>query len=406
MSSVGAGTFGALKEGAMFDVIVVGARCAGSPTAMLLARRGHRVLLLDRDRFPSDIFRAHVVRTPGALALQRWGLLDRVLATGCPPFTHISTDFGDFPLRGHLTLPEGHPPDVAPRRKILDPILVEAAVEAGAELREGTVVDELLWADGRVVGVRGRSDGQPFEERAAIVVGADGQHSLVARQVEAATRRSTPPLTFGYYTYWADLEAADGLELIFRIEDGRVIIIFPTNEGLVGVAVQARMADYPAFRADIEGEYHRSLALSEDLAPRIRAARRAERFQGTADLPNFIRVAAGPGWALVGDAAYHRDPLLAHGISDAFRGAEALAEAVDRGLTGAMPMDAALAAYDQQHTEAATPGFDETIEACALRPFPPQLLRLRAAIRGNQSAIDRFYAAQAGLSPPGENGRP
>jgi flavin-dependent dehydrogenase len=390
----------------MFDVIVVGARCAGSPTAMLLARQGHRVLLLDRDRFPSDIFRAHVVRTPGVLALQRWRLLDRVLATGCPPFTHVSMDLGDFPLRGRLSLPEGHPPDIAPRRKILDPILVEAAMAAGAELRESTVVDELLWEDGRVVGVRGRSDGQPFEERAAIVVGADGQHSLVARQVEAATTRSTPSLTFGYYTYWADLEAVAGLEVIFRTEAGRVIIIFPTNEGLVGVAVQVRMAGYPAFRADIEGEYHRSIGLSEDLAPRIRAARRAERFQGTADLPNFIRVAAGPGWALVGDAAYHRDPLLAHGISDAFRGAEALAEAIDCGLTGTMPMDTALATYDRQHAEVAMAGFDETVEACALRPFPPKLLRLRAAIRGNQAAIDRFYTAQAGLTPPAENGQP
>jgi len=153
-------------------------------------------------------------------------------------------------------------------------------------------------------------------------------------------------------------------------------------------------------------EYHRSLALSDDLAPRIRSARRAERFQGTADLPNFIRVAAGPGWALVGDAAYHRDPLLAHGISDAFRGAEALAEAIDRGLTGTMPMDTALAAYERKHAEAATPGFDETVEACALRPFPPALLRLRASIRENQAAIDRFYGVQAGLIPPGENGRP
>jgi flavin-dependent dehydrogenase len=252
--------------------------------------------------------------------------------------------------------------------------------------------------------VRGRSGGQPFEERAAVVVGADGQHSLVARQVGATVKRSTPPLTFGYYTYWADLEA-DGLELVFRIEAGRVMIVFPTNERLVAVAVQARPADYPTFRADIEGEYRRSIELSDDLASRIRAARRAERFQGTADLPNFIRVAAGPGWALVGDAAYHRDPLLAHGISDAFRGAEALADAIHRGLTGEAPLDAALAEYDQQHAEAATPGLEETIEACALHPFPPELLRLRSSIRGNQDAIDRFYTAQAGLDPPDGNGR-
>jgi flavin-dependent dehydrogenase len=227
---------------------------------------------------------------------------------------------------------------------------------------------------------------------------------LVARQVGAAVKRSTPPLTCGYYTYWADLEA-DGLEVIFRIEAGRVMIVFPTNEDLVAVAVQAPSADYPTFRADIEGEYLRSIDLSDDLAPRIKAARRVERFRGTADLPNFIRTATGPGWALVGDAAYHRDPLLAHGISDAFRGAEALAQAIDRGLTGTAPLDTALAEYDQQQSEAATSGLKETIEACALRPFPPALLRLRASIRGNQDAIDRFYTAQAGLNPPEASGQ-
>jgi flavin-dependent dehydrogenase len=387
-------------DGTMFDAIVVGARCAGSPTAMLLARKGHRVLLVDRDRFPSDIFRAHVVRMPGARKLQAWGLLDRVLATGCPPITRYTTDFDDFPLTGNLPLPEGSPPELAPRRKVLDSILAQAAVEAGAELREQVTVEDLLWDDGRVVGVRGRSGGQPFEERATIVIGADGQHSLVARKVEAGMKQSTPPLTFGYYTYWADM-AADGFELIHRIGAGRVLIVFPTNEDLVGVAVQGRIDDFSTFRADLESEYFRSLDLFEDLAARVRAGRQTERFQGTGDLPNFIRQATGPGWALVGDASYHRDPLLARGISDAFHDAELLAEAVDQGLTGKLPLDDALAGYEQQHLDAAMAGFEETLQACALQPFPPALLRLRASIRGDQAATDRFYGVQAGLVPPG-----
>jgi flavin-dependent dehydrogenase len=377
-----------------YDAVVVGARCAGSPTAMLLARAGHRVLLVDRDSFPSDIFRAHVVRRPGAEALTRWGLMERVLATGCPPFTRYTTDFGDFPLAGSPAMPPGQPREVAPRRKVLDHLLVQAAVEAGAELREQAAVEDLLWDDERgtrrVVGITGRSGGQPFEARASVVIGADGQHSLVARKVGAPVRQSTPPMTCGYYTYWKGVPL-QGLLLVHRHEAGRVIIGFPTNDNLTCLAVQARSDDFPAFRADVEGEYLRSLALSEDVAERVRAGTRVERFQGTGDLPNVIRTAAGPGWALVGDAAYHRDPLLAHGISDAFHDAELLSEAVHAGLSGETPLDEALAHYEQQHAGAARAGFEETVQACALAPFPPELLQIRRAVRGSQDATDRFY---------------
>src|SRR3954471_24563832 len=157
-----------LKRGeTVYDVIVVGARCAGSPTAMLLARQGHRVLLLDRARFPSDTFRNHFVRLPAVQALARWGLLERVLATGCPPVRKRTMDFDDFPLIGFPPGFDDVPGELAPRRIVLDAILVEAAVGAGAELREGVVVDDLLWDDGRVVGVRGRDGGRTFEERAS-----------------------------------------------------------------------------------------------------------------------------------------------------------------------------------------------------------------------------------------------
>ncbi|HZO26130.1 MAG TPA: NAD(P)/FAD-dependent oxidoreductase [Chloroflexota bacterium] len=382
-----------------YDAIVVGARCAGSPTAMLLSRKGHRVLLVDRDAFPSDIFRAHVIRMPGVQALARWGLYEAVLATGCAPFSTYTFDFDDFPLTGCPPFPDGSPREVAPRRKILDAILVNAAVEAGAELREQVAIDDLLWEDGRVVGVRGRSGGQAFEARASLVVGADGQHSLVARKTGAAIRHSTLPLTFGYYTYWADVPAT-GLEVIQRMDAGRVIIVFPTNDNLTCVAVQGRSDDFPAFRADLEGEYLRAVNLADDVAARVRAGRRAERFQGTADLPNFIRAAAGPGWALVGDAGYHRDPLLAHGISDAFHSAELLSEVIGDALAGEASLDEALAAYDRLHAEAALAGFEETVQACAFRPFPPELLQQRAAVRGDQAATDRFYGELFGLTPP------
>jgi flavin-dependent dehydrogenase len=376
----------------VYDVIVVGARCAGSPTAMLLARKGHRVLVLDRARFPSDTFRNHFVRLPAARALARWGLLNRVFATNCPPIRKRTMDFGDFPLAGFPPGIDDVPGELAPRRIVLDAILVEAAVEAGAELREGVVVEDLLWNDGRVVGVRGRDGGQASEERASVVIGADGQRSLVAQKVGAEVRQATPPLTFGYYSYWENT-GVDGLEVVFRTEQGRALIAFPTNDGLACIAVQGVTHDFPSFQADIEAEYWRAIDLAPYLAERMRAGRRAERFQGTPDLPNVMRAAAGPGWALVGDAGYHLDPLPAQGIMDAFRDAENLAEAVDRGLTGAAPMDAALTEYERKRDEVAVPIFESTVQQCALGPFPEDFLELRAALRasGSQDDIDRLY---------------
>ena len=172
----------------MYDAIIVGARCAGSPTAMLLARKGYRVLMVDRATFPSDSFRNHGILPPGMRMLQQWGLLDQVVASNAPMVREVMQDMGDFPLHGTLPTVDGLSGIVAPRRKVLDNILVRAAVAAGAELREGFSVQELLWEGDRVVGIRGHQHGgAPVTEHAPIVIGADGQHSLVARSVGAPT---------------------------------------------------------------------------------------------------------------------------------------------------------------------------------------------------------------------------
>ncbi|MCA1648279.1 MAG: FAD-dependent monooxygenase [Chloroflexi bacterium] len=381
-----------------YDAIVVGARCAGSPTAMLLARTGHRVLLIDRARFPSDTFRAHFVRVPAVRYLRQWGLLDRVLASGCPPVRKRTTDLGDFRLTGY---PPGFgdvPGDLAPRRFVLDAILVEAAVAAGAEVREGFTVEDLVFDGDSVVGVRGRAGGNVVEERARMVVGADGQYSLVARRVGADTRCATPPLTFAYYSYWADVPV-EGIEVVHRPAAGCAFITFPTNNGLSVVAVQARMAQFPAWRHDLEGHFFAALRLAPDLHDRVRLGRRVDRWRGSGDLPNFIRAARGPGWALVGDAGYHRDPLPAQGISDAFRDAQAAAEAIHAGLTASQSIESAMSDFEARRDAAALAGYEATVRACALSAPPPELLRLRAALRGNQADTNRFYGVEFGTVP-------
>ena len=179
-----------------YDAIVVGARCAGSPTAMLLAREGHRVLAVDRATFPSDTISTHHIHAPGVEALQRWGLLERVVETGVPPIETYLVDFGPFAITGKPGTA------YAPRRTVLDALLVEAASEAGAEIREGFTVEGLVVEDGRVAGIRGHAKGgKTVTEHAQVVVGADGRYSLVADAVGAPEYDTKPKLLAAYYSY-------------------------------------------------------------------------------------------------------------------------------------------------------------------------------------------------------------
>jgi flavin-dependent dehydrogenase len=272
----------------------------------------------------------------------------------------------------------------APRRIVLDKILVDAAVAAGAELRERFTVQELIREDDRVVGIRGRVDGGTMvTERARIVIGADGAHSIVAKAVQAAQYRARPAYTFAYYSYFSGV-AVDGIEIWMRPQ--RAYINFPTNDGLTCVAIQAPIAGFQEFRADIEGNFFRMLDDLPELAARVRQGTREERWLGTADTENFFRKPYGPGWALVGDAGYHKDPILAQGISDAFRDVELLAEAVDAGLSGREPCDDALAAYERRRNEIALPGYEANCAAAAFMPPPPEMFAERAAMRAAQDA--------------------
>jgi flavin-dependent dehydrogenase len=364
-----------------YDVIVVGARCAGAPTAMLLARKGYRVLLADRATFPSDSMRAHLIRGGGSACLARWGLLDRVLATNCPPVCRTVLDLGDGPLSQPAAAREGFPVLCCPRRFVLDALLLDAAAEAGAVVEAGCLVEELLWENDRVVGVRARTKRGPASARARLVVGADGQHSFVARSVGAPSYRSaTPAMSCCYYSYFADLplEAAE----IAYVAD-RFLAAVPTNAGLALVAVAAPIDEFPAFRGDIAASFYQSFDRAPWLQERVLVGRRVERWRGTADVPNFFRRSHGPGWALVGDAAHHQDPITAQGISNAFIGAELLAEAIDAGLGGALPLTEALAGYERQRNEAALPIYAEALDRAAFNPFSPEVYALRVAARAS-----------------------
>jgi 2-polyprenyl-6-methoxyphenol hydroxylase-like FAD-dependent oxidoreductase len=382
----------------MYDAIIVGARCAGSPTAMLLARKGYRVLLLDKASFPSDTVSTHIVWPHGAEVMSRWGLLGKLAATNCPPIAlNMTFDFGSFAIKGGVKDANGGRGGFCPRRTLLDKLLVDAAVEDGAELREGFVVESLAWDAGRVVGLKARSrNGTAAQERARIVIGADGVHSFVANAVGAEKYDARPPIATFYYSYYSGFDAED-IEQYVRDYEGTAC--FPTNDGLTLIAGVWPSRMFDRVRSDIEGHVRQVHVSTPSVADRLRRARREERWVGTAGVPNFFRKPHGPGWALVGDAGYVKDPITAQGISDAFIDAEVLSEALDAAFSGRRPFDEALGRRQLDRDQRAKHMYDFTCQLATLEPAPPPLRQLFRALAANREATDHFYSALTGARP-------
>jgi 2-polyprenyl-6-methoxyphenol hydroxylase-like FAD-dependent oxidoreductase len=382
----------------MYDAIIVGARCGGAPTAMLLARHGFKVLLVDKATFPSDTISTHIVWPHGAEVLARWGLLPKLVDTGVPPICRRMTfDVGPFALHG--TVPDANHGlgGFCPRRTVLDSLLVQAAAESGVEVREGFTVDDLLAPDDAVEGIRGHANGaQPIEERARIVIGADGVHSFVARAVRAPEYDRQPVAACCYYSYFSGVEQRD-LELYVR--DHHAFGGAPTNDGLHLVMVNWPAGNFAAVRSNVEASVWRALESAPAFAARVRAGRRQEKWYGTAGVPGFFRKPYGKGWALVGDASYNRDPITAQGISDAFIDAEMLVEALGDWLSGRGTFEEPLAAHEAARNERVRPMYEFTTHLAILEPPPPEMQALFGALRGNQDATNAFLSAITGAIP-------
>jgi len=381
-----------------FDVIVVGARCAGSPTAMLLSRKGYRVLVVDRATFPSDTISTHVVHPRAVAALARWGLLERLNATGCPPIHTYTFDFGPFTIAGSPGTQES-PVSYCPRRTVLDKLLVDAAAEAGAEIREAFTVEELLIEDDRVCGIKGRlRSGASVSERARLVIGADGRYSVVAAATHPVQYNEKPQLLSAYYTYWSNLPM-ERFETYVRPYRG--FAAAPTHDGLTLTVGGWPYSEFEANKKDVEHHFLKMLELVPEFAERVRGAKREAPFAGAAVL-NYFRKPFGPGWALIGDAGYNRDPITAQGISDAFRDAERCTAAIDEALGGVLPFDDAMKAYQRDRDEHVVSMFEFTCQLATLDPPPPRMQQLLASIVGKQDAMDRFVQMNAGTISPAE----
>ena len=332
-----------------YDALVVGARCAGAATAMLLARRGVRVFMIDRGRYGTDTLSTHALMRAGVLQLHRWGILERVKAAGTPVIRSTSFHYGDDIVKVAIKPQEGLDGMYAPRRTVVDALLVDAARDAGAETAFDTRLTGLVRDDdGRVRGVRVASgEGPEREVRTDLVIGADGVRSTVARLVGAPSYRVGGHTTAVLFSYWSST-GFDEYHWYFR--PGVSAGVVPTNDGLACVFASAPPHRFRADAAMGRAAAHRRLLeeCSGPLSAIVDGANRAEEYHGFSGQVGFFRQSFGPGWALVGDAGYFKDPVTAHGITDALLDAELLANAVVEGT------EAALAAYQRARDERAS----------------------------------------------------
>lgn len=387
----------------MYDVIVVGARCAGASVAMLLAREGYRVLLLDRARFPSDTLSTLYIHQPGVACLERWGLLEAVRASGSPSLDRIAYETADVRLEGCAPALDGITAAYAPRRRILDAILVEAAVAAGAEFRDGCALVDLVTDDRRVTGVRCKqAGGAVTQEQGRLIVGADGMRSAVASLVGAETYLSHPRMTCVFYTYWSAVRT--DFELYER--PGRWVAALSTHDDLALVAAYYPQEEFHLIRRDAANAYldavrSTSPALYERLADGIQA----DRLYGTGDQQNFFRRACGPGWVLLGDAGHHKDSINAQGITDALWQAELLAGYLTQDGCYDLDDEALLALRLERFARERDRHLDIPYQTTLMRArleVPPERLQFLRVIRTSPTLIERYFGVVAGVLSPSE----
>jgi flavin-dependent dehydrogenase len=368
MYQTDAGATSPIRTGAIapaYDVVVVGARAAGAATAMLLARRGLHVLNVDRSAYGSDTLSTHSISIAGVHLLDRWGILDSIRAAGTPVSRAVVFNYGDERVRIDIPTRGGIDGLYNPRRTVLDATLVDHAVAAGADVRHGVSVAALTRGiDGRVDGVELEVDGVRRRVAARWVVGADGVRSRVAAQVGARVTYEEPTGAGDIYAYWTGLPS-DHMENFY--EPGRAAGIIPTNDGAAVVWVGLSPETFrDVARGNLAPTYHALIGTFPELVDRLRNATRIGGYRGFPGTPGYLREPSGPGWALVGDASYFKDPVSAHGITDAFIGAALLSDAIADIVRCGVDEGAALGGYRAARDEMAAAMMPPTVAVASL----------------------------------------
>jgi 2-polyprenyl-6-methoxyphenol hydroxylase-like FAD-dependent oxidoreductase len=318
-----------------YDCVIVGARCAGSPLAALLARRGVRVAVMEQATFPRDTLSTHLIHAQALAFLDRLGVMEQIRATGAPLVSRFDTRQEGLEYSTPIPQQAGDVGGFASvRRALLDPILAQAAVEAGADLRMASKVTELVEDRGRVTGVRVTQNGSDTTLRARLVIGADGRNSTVARLVGARKYNLTPNQRFVYWSFFERADPGSDPACILHHWSDRIVIANPADSGLYQVIVAPDLRELARFRGDLEGSFMEYARSCRPVAQALAGARRVGRTFGMLRWEGFFREASGPGWVLAGDAGHFKDPMPGQGMQDAFRQVDALATAIADALDG------------------------------------------------------------------------
>ena len=369
-----------------YDAIIVGARVAGSSLAILLGRQGKRVLLADRDHFPSDTLSTHLLQPPAVESLARLGVLDELEASGLRRLGRLRTYLGDVAIEGPLRAPGAYA--LCARRDRLDMTLIRRAVcRHGVELLEGTRVHGLVWEDGRVAGVELQTgDGARRTVRGRVVVGADGKYSKVAEWAGAARYEEAPAMRPAYYAYYRGVipQPEPALEAFYK--DDRIGFVLPMEPGIDCLVLEVQPEEFEAFRADPAGRLDAIFRTLPGMATRMAGARRDGPARGTRGVENYLRVPYGRGWALTGDAAMCKDPSTGTGIEDAFRQSFLLADALNATLDGA-EWEPAMAEFHRRRDEAVMPGYRSTLAYTKGSDPAPEAVGWLQAVASNAGLV-------------------
>ncbi|NUT27223.1 MAG: FAD-dependent oxidoreductase [Streptomyces sp.] len=383
----------------MYDLVVIGGRCAGAATALLLAESGHRVLMVEQARFPSDAMSTLYIHQPGVARLHEWGVLGTLLETGCPKLKSLSHTMGSISVSGPLPEYEGIDFALAPRRHVLDQTLADAAQAAGVEFRTQTKLVDVVRREGRVAGVLLRGPhGTVSEELGRVVVGADGMRSTLARLCGAVKTVEDVRRTCVYYTGWR----MGGDQVRLAEARNTYVSVIPTHDETSLIATYAPQAVFEHARTDPMRFHLETIgALAPDLHDRLRHVEPALRLTGTGDQQNFFREASGKGWALVGDAGHHKDSITARGITDAFLQAELLAQVLAGRCGSDRAVDAALAEFARRRDGLLMESYTATLTAADLK-VTGRRLAVHERIRDSAALTQVYLGVLAGMRPAEE----
>ncbi|HEX6116183.1 MAG TPA: NAD(P)/FAD-dependent oxidoreductase [Solirubrobacterales bacterium] len=385
------------------DAIVVGARCAGSATAIALARAGRRVVAVDRASFPSDTLSTHLLFAGGVAELRALGALERVEALGSPRMTDATVAGAGITVQGGYSMVEEVDWALCVRRAGLDAALVETAREAGAEVRERTKAADLVFDGGRVAGVRLEGPDGEGELRAPLVVGADGRSSGVARRLGVAEPyRSNPNQRACAFAYWRDREAGPR-EVASQWREGSELgTVFPCDGGDALVLLMPPVGRGAEFRADPQGAYERTIERMPGMRARLDGCERVSKVRVATDLPSYFRRSSGAGWALPGDAGHFKDPVTAQGIRDALRYGRRLGELAAPALGDRAALDRALRAWEDERERDCIEAYQWTNKLARAEPMTPLEVELYRDLRADSELARGFLDVFARRRLPSE----